>query len=181
MASLGCCFRQRASTPHGPSDSRAFRLAVGPSPSRAKAERPRQPVPPSGLTRAGGVGWRQARMLLPSRSVGPVRHAASPLCPARFHSSSERPFRGVPPPPGSGTPASHSGCASARLSLPGETAGPAGAHATAPLLRTPAARPPAQAGPAPGRLPRDQRGARRLPAGEMGTRLPPRRQVRLPG
>lgn len=115
-------------------------------PSRAKAEQSRQLVPPSGLTRAEGAGWRQAlRRCLAGRSAGSCA-TQSPLSAqhisAAARNNCSEGFRGP------GTPVSRSGCASARLSLPGETAGPAGAHATAPL-RTPPASHPVQAGGLP--------------------------------
>ncbi|KAJ1093657.1 hypothetical protein NDU88_006755 [Pleurodeles waltl] len=100
LASLGCCFKQRASNPARDRPTRGPAVSRKALPGRAKAKQPGSLRPPSGPTRVerGRVAPGPGN---PPPHGGPGTRVPSPASSSTqriFPSSSERPFRGASPP-----------------------------------------------------------------------------------
>ncbi|KAJ1140229.1 hypothetical protein NDU88_006586 [Pleurodeles waltl] len=100
LASLGCCFKQRASNPARDRPTRGPAVSRKALPGRAKAKQPGSLRPPSGPTRVerGQVAPGPGK---PPPHGGPGTRVPSPASSSTqriFPSSSERPFRGASPP-----------------------------------------------------------------------------------
>ncbi|KAJ1183961.1 hypothetical protein NDU88_000771 [Pleurodeles waltl] len=100
LASLGCCFKQRASNPARDRPTRGPAVSRKALPGRGKAKQPGSLRPPSGPTRVerGRVAPGPGN---PPPHGGPGTRVPSPASSSTqriFPSSSERPFRGASPP-----------------------------------------------------------------------------------
>ncbi|KAJ1183943.1 hypothetical protein NDU88_000753 [Pleurodeles waltl] len=145
LASLGCCFKQRASNPARDRPTRGPAVSRKALPGRAKAKQPGSLRPPSGPTRVerGRVAPGPGN---PPPHGGPGTRVPSPASSSTqriFPSSSERPFRGASPPVPAGR---HPLRPPLRLRLgpaastPRRRPVPAGSRATAPIINGGAAR-----------------------------------------